>query len=439
MLNPQKGIQAVLVVWALSLMACAQSNQLPTLDESGNESASFVTPGTGSGPNSSSNANSGSSSNTDIGGNTGSGDSTTIPVSPSSQRMLLNQTMTVRYEVNSVLEAKAELPAGTQIAIPSNYQTKNLDYRDSNGKVIRSSTGFIFPITIVSVPSSFASQFPQSKIDSINKTSGGLFVFASIVGSLEGADGNFAKIVASAPGAGFLTNYNSSGKPKFNYTKFSTNRFSKINQGVDPSTQSAADRQKWQSIYAELKKVVDRTVETPRSYLMVDSATAKSASLAYEKNGTVPLNGAWSIAVGQTAVRHGFQNVPCAEFQSELVREAYQRAGYRVSDDFNTSKGNKLIWSSSAAVVNFSMALYKAGWVAWDGTKYKPKTGAILMNGSGLSPGHTYISASDDGMIIVDNGAPQGRDLRKISQATIEMMFQTGVFFLPPGVNPSLW
>jgi hypothetical protein len=85
------------------------------------------------------------------------------------------------------------------------------------------------------------------------------------------------------------------------------------------------------------------------------------------------------------------------------------------------------------------MALYKAGWVAWDGTKYKPKTGAILVNGSGLSPGHTYISASDDGMIIVDNGAPQGRDLRKISQATIEMMFQTGVFFLPPGVNPSLW
>lgn len=431
MLKPQKGIRAVLVVSALSLMACAQSNQLPTLDEFGNESASLVTPGIDSG------ANAGSSSN--VGSSAGSDNSTTIPVSPSSQRMLLNQTMTVRYEVNSVLEAKAELPAGTQIAVPSNYQTKNLDYRDSNGKVIRSSTGFIFPITVVSVPSSFASQFPQSKIDSMNKTLGGLFVFASIVGSLEGADGNFAKIVASAPSTGFLTNYSSSGKPKFSYTKSSTNRFPKINQGVDPSIQSAADRQKWQSIYGELRKVADRTVETPRSYLMIDAATAKAASLAYESNGTVALNGAWSIAVGQTAVRHGFQNVPCAEFQSELVREAYQRAGYRVSDDFNASKGNKLIWSSSAAVVNFSMALYKAGWVAWDGTKYKPKTGAILMNGSGLSPGHTYISASDDGMIIVDNGTPQGRDLRKTTQATIEMMFQTGVFFLPPGINPSLW
>ncbi|MFM6927206.1 MAG: hypothetical protein ACKOX6_02010, partial [Bdellovibrio sp.] len=354
MLKPQKGIQAVLVLCALSLMACAQGNDLPTIDESGNESASLITPGVGSG------ANSGSSSN--AGPSAGRDDSTTLPVAPSSQRMLLNQTMTVRYENGSVLEAKAELPAGTQIAIPSNYQTKNLDYRDSNGKIIRSSTGFIFPITVVSVPPSFVSQFPQAKIDSINKTSGGLFIFASIVGNLEGADGSFAKIAASTPGAGFLTNYNATGKPKFSYTKSSTKRFPKINQGVDPSTQSTADRQKWQAIYAELRKVVDRTVETPRSYLMVDSATAKAASLAYEKNGTVPLNGAWSIAVGQTAVRHGFQNVPCAEFQSELVREAYQRAGFRVSDDFNSSKGNKLIWSSTAAVVNFSMALYKAGW-----------------------------------------------------------------------------
>lgn len=428
MSKPQKGFRTVLVLCALSLMACGQGNELPTLDESGTESVSLVTPEAGSGSSSSSIA--------DIGAGDGS---TSIPVAPSSQRMLLNQAMTIRYEVSNVLEAKAELPAGTQIAIPSNYQTKNLDYRDSNGKVIRSSTGFIFPITVVSVPASFVAQFPQSKIESINKTSGGLFIFASIVGSIEGADGNFAKIVPSAAGAGFLTNYATSGKPRFSYTKSSAKRFPKINQGVDPSTQSAADRQKWQAIYGELRKVADRTVETPRSYLMVDSATAKSASLGYENNGTVPLNGAWSIAVGQTAVRHGFQNVPCAEFQSEIVREAYQRAGYRVGDDFNTSKGNKLIWSSSAAVVNFSMALYKAGWVAWDGTKYKPKTGAILMNGSGLSPGHTYISASDDGMIVVDNGAPQGRDLRKTTQATIEMMFQTGVFFLPPGVNPSLW
>jgi hypothetical protein len=213
----------------------------------------------------------------------------------------------------------------------------------------------------------------------------------------------------------------------------------KLNQGVDPRNLSAADLQKSQRIYAELKKVADRRVPTSKSYLMVDAVTAKKASLDYESSFVVPKNGAWSIAVGQTSVRHGFSNVPCAEFQSEIVREAYQRAGYRVSDDFNSSKGNTLIWSSTAAVVNFSMALYKGGWIPWDTTKYKPMTGSILMNGSGNSPGHTYISASDDGLFIVDNGAPQGRDLRKTSQSIIDMMFQTGVFFLPPGINPPLW
>jgi hypothetical protein len=132
MLKPQKGIQAVLVVCALSLMACAQGNDLPTIDESGNESASVLPPGSDSGTNSGSSSNAGSNA----GSSTGNDDSTTIPVAPSSQRMLLNQTMTVRYEENSVLEAKAELPAGTQIAVPSNYQTKNLDYRDSSGKTV---------------------------------------------------------------------------------------------------------------------------------------------------------------------------------------------------------------------------------------------------------------------------------------------------------------
>lgn len=415
-----------ILVLALTLTACGPGNNLTAIDENGNESASIIDPGTGAG----------SETETDAGSNNGNA---TVTTPSTSQKMLLNQAMSVRYESNSILENKAELPAGTQIEVPNDYQMKNLDYRDSNGKIVRSSTGFIYPIKVVSVPTAYASQFPQSKIDTLNKTTGGLFIFASIVGNLQGVEGNFAVIAPSAAGSGFLKNYNTTGKPKFSYTTSSTKRFPKINKGVDPSTLSAADRAKWNAIYGELRKAANRTVETPKSYLMIDSAKAKQASLDYEKTGVVPLNGAWSIAVQQTAVRHGFQNVPCAEFQSELVREAYQRAGYRVSDDFNTSKGNKLIWSSTAAVVNFSMALYKAGWIAWDGTKYKPMAGSILMNGSGISPGHTYISASDDGMIIVDNGAPQGRDLRKTSQSIIEMMFQTGVFFLPPGINPQAW
>lgn len=357
-----------------------------------------------------------------------------------SQKMILNQAMTVRYESAGVLESKVELPAGTQIEVPANYSTKNLDYRDSNGQLVHSSTGFIFPIKVLSVPSQFQSQFSQNQIDQLNQVNGGLFIFASIVGSMQGLDGSFPALTASALGDGFNKNYDVSGKPKFSYTNSATKRFgARLNKGADPAALAAADLQKWQRIYQELKKAVDRTVPTPKSYLMIDSVSAKKASVDYETAGVIQTNGAWSIAVEQTAVRHGFSNVPCAEFQSELVREAYQRAGYRVTDDFNSAKGNQLIWSNTAAVVNFSMALYQAGWVPWDATKYKPMIGALLMNGSGVSPGHTYTSASDDGLFIVDNGAPQGRDLRKTSQSIIEMMYQTGVFFLPPGINPSHW
>lgn len=354
--------------------------------------------------------------------------------------LILNQAMTVRAEIAGILEGKAEVPAGTQIEVPENYLSKNLDYRDSNGKIIRSSTGFIYPIRIVSVPAVYQSQFPAKVIDGINNVSGGLFIFASIVGTMQGIQGDFAVVTSATSGDGYLKNYNVNGKPKFNYSNSVKKRFfDKLNKGVVASNLSAADLHKWQSIYQELKKVADRTKPTAKSYLMVDAVVAKKASLDYEVSRLVPTNGAWSIAVGQTSVRHGFSNVPCAEFQSEIVREAYQRAGYRVSDDFNSVKGNDLIWSNTAAVVNFSMALYKAGWIPWDSTMYRSMTGALLMNGSGNSPGHTYISANDDGSIIVDNGAPQGRDLRKTSQSIIDMMFQTGVFFLPPGVNPPPW
>ena len=173
--------------------------------------------------------------------------------------------------------------------------------------------------------------------------------------------------------------------------------------------------------------------------MIMDISAATQASINFEKTGAILPTGAWTIATQGTAVRHGFANVPCAETQSEILRQAYTRAGYQVTDDFNTAKGNQLIWSNTAAVVNFSKALYTAGWIPWDSTIYKPMTGSFLMNGSGLSPGHTYISAGDDGRIIVDNGAPQGRDLRKTSQSTIDMQYQTGVFFLPPGIIPAKW
>ncbi|WP_295898826.1 hypothetical protein [uncultured Bdellovibrio sp.] len=397
----------ILFLSLTGLLACARSNDWPSLDESGNETASVVEP---------------------------------TPETLTAQKLLLSQAMTVRYEKSGVLESKVELPEGTQIEVPANYEIKHLDFRNSSGGVERSSTGFLYPVKIISVASQYQSSFPQSKIESLNQTQGGLFIFASIVGNLEGTEGHFAVVSAATPGAGFLKYYNLTGKPKFKYTTSVTKRFGpRLNKSVDANSLSLAEKEKWQSIYSELKKAVNRTVETPKSYLMMDKAKATQASIDFEKKGTISTVGAWTIATQGTAVRHGFANVPCAEFQSELLRQAYQRAGYRVTDDFNSSKGNPLIWTNSAAVVNFSMALYKAGWVAWDSTLYRPLVGAFLMNGSGLTPGHTYTSASDDGMIIVDNGAPQGRDLRKTTEKTISIMYQTGVFFLPPGINPPVW
>nr|BFD61549.1 hypothetical protein BdHM001_02300 [Bdellovibrio sp. HM001] len=411
----------------LVLAACAPSNDFPALDESGNESASVVEP---------------SVPNSDPGTPEVLDPAPDVPEVPvtASQKLLLNQAMTLRYEKAGILENKIELPEGTQIEIPANYEVKHLDYRTSSGGVERSSTGFIYPVKVVSVLSQYQSQFTAAKIAEINKTSGGLFIFASIVGNLQGTEGNFAVVTAAALGDGFIKNFNASGKPKFNYTSSVMKRFGeRLNKGLNPDTMKSETRAKYQAIFNELKKAVNRTVATPKSYLMMDKAVATQWSINFEKTGVISTSGAWSIATQGTAVRHGFSNVPCAEFQSELLRQAYQRAGYRVADDFNKAKGNQLIWSSTAAVVNYSMALYKAGWVPWDATKYRPILGSIMMNGAGYTPGHTYISAGDDGMIIVDNGAPQGRDLRKTTDKTISIMYQVGVFFLPPGINPPAW
>lgn len=175
----------------MGLMACSNSNDWPALDESGNETASAVPTAP-------------------------TEDTTEAPavVSTGTQKLLLNQAMTLRYEKSGILESKVELPAGTQIEVPENYEIKHLDFRNSSGGIERSSTGFLYPIKVLSVTSAFASQFPTTRIAEVNRTAGGLFLFASIVGSIQGTEGSFAPVVGGVPGAGFLAHYGPSGKPK---------------------------------------------------------------------------------------------------------------------------------------------------------------------------------------------------------------------------------
>lgn len=373
----------------------------------------------------------------ETGDETGAAIESPIGASADMRTLSVNQTTNIRKMVSGVLELAVELPVRSVIQIPNNPTIVNPDFRNSDGSIDRSSTGFVGGIKIVSAPDGVLT---KAKIDSLNKTLGGLYVSASMATAVDGATGSYKAVVGATPGADFKGLFETSGKPKFTFTSSVTKRFGpRLNKPVNPSSLSANDLNKYKKIFAELQKFANRKVETPKAYLMIDKESATYYSKAYENSGIVASNGAWSIAVGVTAVRHGFDNVPCAEFMSETVREAYQRAGYAVSADFNAAKGNQLIWSRTNAVVNFSKSLYDAGWVPYEPSKFRPPVGALLMNASGNTPGHTYIAAGEDGRLIVDNGSPQGRDLRTTSKKILEMMYETGVFFLPPGITPQAW
>jgi len=188
-----------------------------------------------------------------------------------------------------------------------------------------------------------------------------------------------------------------------------------------------------------MQKVANREVATEKSLLFMPVDEARKWSLEVERTGRSPMSGAWSIAVKQTAVRHKFPAVPCAEFVSEVVREAYARAEVDINDDFNRVNTNRLIWSETASVAGLKKALLRAGWVPWNAHEFVPPIGAIMMNGTGETPGHVYLAAGHGGRFVVDNGAPGGRDLGATSVKTLKEMYSAGVFFLPPGVNPTRW
>lgn len=247
-------------------------------------------------------------------------------------------------------------------------------------------------------------------------------------------------ISSVAPGSDYLKYYEASGKPRFDFSTAVSQRFgARLDRGVDPTSQTNSEWLKWQRIYNQLKTVADRTQATPKSLLLMDPSTAKTWSENYEKTGVISSDGAWSIAVGATAVRHGFSDHPCAEFVSEMIREAYVRAGYRVTDDFNEARDNVLIWFKTAEVENLANALVTAGWIPWDTAHFQPITGAILMNQTGRTPGHTFLAAGLQGRLFIDNASPEGRDLGLAPEAFVVGGFRPGVFFLPPGINPPKW
>ena len=349
------------------------------------------------------------------------------------QRYALEQKMTIFEEKRGVLEPVEELPAKAIIEMTAHYTVINLPHRLENGSLAHSSTGFVSPVQVVSVPG-----LKDERLDQLNSIKGGLFISATIVQVIEGSTGYFTPM-RPAPAIGdFLKLFEANGQPRFEYPRGLKKRFSKrLNLAV--SDLSETDKKKYEKIFSELTRAVSREKATLRALMYTSRFTALFHSREFERSGLIPIKGAWSIAVEATAVRHGFANVPCAEFASETIRQAYRRAGFNVTDDFNSSKGNSLIWKETASVFGLSRALYKAGWVVWSAREYKPPVGAVMLNGIGNSPGHVYFAAGSDGRWIVDNGSPHGRDLMRTNLRYLNMLYRTGGFILPPGITPEKW
>jgi hypothetical protein len=347
------------------------------------------------------------------------------------KEVTVTSEMALRTLQGEVLELAAKLPKGSILEVSPNSEVVNYKYRNEKGELVFSSTGFIGGIVIKS------SSLSQKEINQLNSLATGLYVSATITDQLQTG----LEFLALSPGTaaqGYIDNYETTGRPKIRFTESITKRWpNTLNKKV---SLSSTEKRKWNAIMTELQRVADRTRSVDKSFFMIDPEIAHEQSIEFEKSGKVQEKGAWSIAVLGTATRHGFQNVPCAEFMSEVLRQAYRRAGYSHFDDFNEKNENVLMYQGGAALVtNFSDYLNKAGFIPWDPQVYIPPTGAFVMHRSGKSPGHTYMAAGDNGRFIFDNGSPQGRDLRITTKKTIELMYNEGVFFLPPGYVPKKW
>jgi hypothetical protein len=237
---------------------------------------------------------------------------------------------------------------------------------------------------------------------------------------------------------------------------------SKVNIPNDRVRQD--DREKFQKVFAEIVKAVNREKPTDSRYMTISPKELNERLEDYFKLGKVSDFGAHSIAVKGIAVKRKFADTPCAEFVSEVIRQAYSRAGYDHKEDFNVDNKNPLqsffsyknqsggtTVRNGASVQGLTESLYLAGWIPWSADEYIPPIGAVMAAQRATSPGHIYFIGGHNGLVIVDNGAPRGRDLRQQSTKYLAWtgeykkgksnlgVWTHSVFFLPPGMTPQKW
>lgn len=238
-------------------------------------------------------------------------------------------------------------------------------------------------------------------------------------------------------------------------------RFARVwNRAYAPGELSSEDIVRSQKILKELSRFSNRETLTPGRLVYLPTSTSISQSRSRQvmasnlskqimsNYGFSPAFGAWDVAIYGTANRLGFPQAPCAEFVSEVIRQAYARAGHSHDEDFQYTIEGRLIFTpwqdgifGPQSVKGLSNRLVLAGWIPWDPTKYRPLTGAIAMALDSSTPGHTYIVGGKSGRYIVDNGNPRGLDLAKTSLklSRFKDMYGMGTFFLPPGITPPRW
>lgn len=356
---------------------------------------------------------------------------------------------TLRVLKNNVLEVLGAIPTGTRVEIRYASVPLYHNFRDENGEVKKTTNGFHQGLKILSVPDSEVGNFPPEKVTRWNEVEGGLYMGSVDVNMAQEEDGLIPPLpLTGSPDETYLKYFRADGRRITNpYAPRLRERFgAQFNRAIPLSTMPIDAQTKWKKIYAQLVAAADRTHPVSRTGLFLNAGStklevelARKLSEEFEKTEKIPTSGAWSVAVLGTAPRNGFANVPCAEFGSEVIRQVYTRAGYKMSDDFRGE--NYLIWSNTAAVVNLARALAASGWIPWDPAIYKPMIGAIGMHASANTPGHTFLIAGANGRFIVDNGSPKGRDLYVgfAGRDLIDLMYDIGVFFLPPGIIPEAW
>lgn len=331
----------------------------------------------------------------------------------------------VYFVKNGAVENSGKwLPGG--ISVEANTNETITKVRDGKGKTSFSSTGFVKV-----VPVGTMLDLPKQDI----------YISAAAIQSDEGDFFPILQPAKLAPTAGFNKYFHPTGQPRSGYPQALRKLFgARLNKNIDSAQMTPAERDKWTKIFAEMQLAANRRKRTPKKILMIDPNEAQVRSSAFAKSGSVFSDGAWTVAVKGTAKRYGFEETPCAEFVSEVLRQAYQRAGHSHYEDFNEKNHNQLDFQHGGSAVAFlAKHLNKAGWVPWEATEYIPPAGAIMMHEMAQTPGHTYLIAGDYGRFIVDNGSPAGRDLRVSSAGNIGMLYKHGVFFLPPGFRPKPW